>query len=259
MGALTAFQMYPTDLTSPQWKVIQQYLDDGRKRKYSLQRIFNALLYLDKTGCHWRMLPHTYPPWQLVVYYFRKWTRAGVFEQLNTMLVRLRRRKGGRAESPSVVIIDSQSVKCSEVGVEQTGFDGGKKVKGRKRHLIVDALGLVLAVAVSAANVHDSKGAFGVVRRLFCQGYRSITTIVGDGAYQGGLVRWAKRCFEWTVQITVGLKGDGFKPLPMRWKIERTIAWMNWSRRLAKDYECTTSSSESMIYLSNIHRILSKF
>jgi transposase len=177
---------------------------------------------------------------------------------MNTCLVKLRRRRSGRAEHPSVVIIDSQSVKCSEVGVEQTGFDGGKKVKGRKRHLIVDALGLVLVVVVSAANVHDSKGAFGVVRRLFCQGYRKIEKIIGDGGYKGGLVRWAKRCFEWTVQITVGLKGDGFKPLPMRWKIERTIAWMNWSRRLSKDYECTTSSSESMIYLSNIHRILSK-
>ena len=117
MGAPTAFQMYPTDLTSPQWKVIQQYLDDGRKWKYSLRRIFNALLYLDKTGCHWRMLPHTYLPWQLVVYYFRKWTRSGVLERMNTCLVKLRRRRSGRAEHPSVVIIDSQSVKCSEVGV----------------------------------------------------------------------------------------------------------------------------------------------
>ncbi len=250
--------MFPTDLTNPQWKVIQPLMDDKRKRKYSLRRILNALLYLEKTGCQWRMLPHNYPPWQLCVYYFRKWTRCGIPERLNTALVKLRRRCSGRGEYPTVVIIDSQSVKCSEVGVEQTGFDGGKKVKGRKRHLIVDALGLVLAVAVGAANTHDSKGAYPVIRKLFCQGHRGISKIIGDGGYKGGLATWAKRCFEWTVEITIGMKGEGFKPLPVRWKIERTIAWMNWSRRLAKDYECTTTSSESMIYLSNIHRILNK-
>jgi putative transposase len=258
MGATTPIKMFPTDLTNPQWQVIAAFIADKRKRKYSLRKILNALLYLNKTGCQWRMLPSKYPPWQSCVYYFRKWTRNGTLERLNTELVKLRRRSGGRDESPTIVIIDSQSIKCSEVGVEQTGFDGGKKVKGRKRHLIVDALGLVLAVSVSAANVHDSKGALGVVRKLFCQGHRKINKIVADGGYKGGFVKWAKRCFEWTIEITVGLKGEGFHPIPLRWKIERTIAWMNWSRRLAKDYECTTSSSESMIYLSNIQRIIDK-
>lgn len=259
MGALTPFQMYPTDLTNSQWKVIKEFLDDGRKRRYSLRAIFNALLYLDRSGCQWRMLPKTYPPFRLCFYYLRKWTRSSVFERLNTHLVRLRRRAGWRNSEPTVVVIDSQSVKCSEVGVEQTGFDGGKGIKGRKRHLITDALELVLAVTVSAANVHDSKGAVPVIRKLFCNGYRKLEKIIGDGGYRGGLIKWAKRCFDWTIEITMGLTGQSFKPQPLRWKIERTIAWMNWDRRLAKDYECTTTSSETMIYLSNIHRIIRKF
>ena len=251
--------MFPTDLTNSQWKVIKHFLDDGRRRKYSLRRIFNALLYLDKTGCQWRMLPRNYPPFRICFYYLRKWTKSNVFGRLNASLVRLRRRGAWRDDDPSIVVIDSQSVKCSEVGVEQTGFDGGKKVKGRKRHLVTDSLGLVLAVAVTTAQVHDSKGAVPALRNLFCNGYRSIEKIIGDGGYRGGLILWAKRCFGWAIEITMGLTGKSFKPLPMRWKIERTIAWMNWDRRLSKDYECTTNSSETMVYLSNIHRIIRKF
>jgi len=143
--------MYPTELTDSQWEVIQLYLPVQRKRKYSLRAVVEAKLYVLKTGCQWRMLPVDFPPYQLIYYYFRSWTVSGLWQELNQQLNRLYRLGQGRFSSPSVAIVDSQTVKNSERGLNDTGFDGHKRIKGRKRHLAVDTLGLVLAVSLTAA------------------------------------------------------------------------------------------------------------
>ena len=179
--------MYPTDLTDSAWQVIDQILADKRKRKYSLRAIFNALLYVTKMGCQWRQMPNDLPPWLVCYYYFwigppKRWRNEGKWERLNKTLVERRRQKANRHASPSVGVIDSQSVKNSEWGVVLKGFDGNKKVQGRKRHLVVDTLGLVLVV-VHAANQHDSPAARAVLSSLARQGYERLTKILADSAY----------------------------------------------------------------------------
>lgn len=251
--------MYPTDLTDSAWQVIQDSLADKRKRKHSLRSIFNALLYVTKTGCQWRQMPNDLPPWPICYYYFWKWRNDGTWERLNQALVRRRRLKAGRQASPSVGVIDSQSVKCSEWGVVPKGYDGHKKVNGRKRHLVVDTLGLVLVVVVHAANVHDSPAARLVVSRLAKQGFERLTKLLADSAYGKKLARWMKKTVGLVLEVVRVSELAGFRVVPMRWKVERTFAWMNWSRRLSKDYECGVSSHESFVYLSNINRMLRHF
>ena len=256
--------MYPTDLTDSAWQVIQEILADKRKRKYSLRSIFNALLYVTKTGCQWRQMPNDLPPWPLCYYYFWKWRNDGTWERLNKALVRRRRQKAKREASPSMGVIDSQSrsadaVKCSEWGVVPKGFDGNKKVNGRKRHIVVDTLGLVLVVVVHAANHHDSPAARAVLSRLAQQGYERMVKILADSAYGKKLARWAKKTMGLVLEVVKVSELAGFHVVPMRWKVERTFAWMNWSRRLSKDYECGVNSHESFVYLSNINRMLKHF
>ena len=251
--------MYPTDLSDSAWKVIQEILADKRKRRYSLRSIINAVLYVTKTGCQWRMLPNDLPPWQLCYYYFHKWRNDGTWERLNKSLVCKRREKAGRKPSPSVGVIDSQSVKNSEWGVPDKGFDGNKKIQGRKRHIVVDTLGLVLAVVVHAANQHDSPSARAVVARLMAQGYGRLEKLLADSAYGEKLRQWAKQAYKLTIEVVKVCDLPGFHVAPMRWKVERTFAWMAWSRRLSKDYECDCSSHESFVYISNINRMIKHF
>lgn len=251
--------MYPTDLTDSAWQVIQEILADKRKRKYSLRAIFNALLYITKTGGQWRQMPNDLPPWPLCYYYFWKWRNDGTWEKLNKALVERRRKKANREASPSVGIIDSQSIKCSEWGVVPKGYDGYKKVKGRKRHIVVDTLGLVLVVVVHAANVHDSPAAQRVLSRLARQGFERLSKILADSAYGKKLGDWMKKTYRLTLEVVKVSELAGFQVIPMRWKVERTFAWMNWSRRLSKDYECGVSSHESFVYLSNINRMIKHF
>lgn len=251
--------MYPTDLTDSAWQVIEQILADKRKRKYSLRAILNALLYLTKTGCQWRLLPNDLPPWPLCYYYFWKWRNNGRWEKLNKALVERRRNQAGRTTSPSVGIIDSQSVKCSEWGVVPKGYDGHKRVNGRKRHIVVDTLGLVLVVVVHAANQHDSPAARAVLTRLAGQGYERMSKVLADSAYGKKLACWLKKTFGLILEVVKVSELAGFQVVPMRWKVERTFAWMNWSRRLSKDYECGVNSHESFVYLSNINRMLKHF
>ena len=251
--------MYPTDLTDSAWQVIAEILADKRKRKYSLRTIFNALLYVTKTGCQWRQMPNDLPPWSLCYYYFWKWRNNGTWERLNKSLVERRRQKAKREASPSVGVIDSQSVKCSEWGVVSKGFDGNKKVNGRKRHIVVDTLGLVLVVVVHAANQHDSPAARGVLTSLAQQGYERLSKILADSAYGKELACWVKKSLGYILEVVKVSELAGFQVVPMRWKVERTFAWMNWSRRLSKDYECGVNTHESFVYLSNINRMLKHF
>jgi putative transposase len=253
----TSPNMYPTDLTDSQWEVIQHFLPVQRKRKYSLRLVVNATLYILKTGCQWRMLPKEYPPYQVVYYYFRSWALTGKWEELNRQLNRLYRLKHGRKSSPSVAIVDSQTVKNSERGLSDTGFDGHKRIKGRKRHLAVDTLGLVLAVSLTAANVHDSKAAFGLFANLARQEYERLERVLADSAYRGSLQNWSYGQLGWKVEIATAVKGNqkAFEISPQRWKVERTISWLQWSRRLAKDYEANLDSAAAFVYLNNINRI----
>lgn len=154
---------YPTSLTESPYRTILQIIGDKRKRKRSLRSIFDVVLYLLKTGCQWRMLPSDFLRWELVYYYYQKWSRDGTLEELHEVLRNKLRRKRGRKESPSVGIIDSQSIKTSKVGGECRGIDGGKKIKGRKRHIITDTQGLLLGIEIHAANQHDSRSAFAIL------------------------------------------------------------------------------------------------
>ena len=185
--------MYPTDLTDSQWQVIEGILNDQRKRKHSLRSVFNAIVYVAKTGCQWRMIPQDLPYWQLSYYYFWKWRNEGRWETMNKALRELRRKKAKREASPSVAVIDSQSIKCSEWGVPRKGYDGHKKVQGRKRHILVDTLGLVLLAVVGAANEHDSKAARSVFPRLASLKYTRLTKILADSAYGKELAKWVKK------------------------------------------------------------------
>ena len=223
-----------------------------RKRKHSLREIFNAVLYLLKTGCQWRMLPSDFPKWELVYYYFRQWKEDGTLEELNEVLRNRLRKQCGKSLSPSVGLIDSQSAKTTRVGGESRGYDGGKKIKGRKRHIITDTNGWLLSVVIHAANEHDSQTGFGVMETLRYR-FERMKKIYADGGYRGELVSKVKQQLGWDLEITLRAdKETGFKPLPKRWIIERTFSWLENFRRLAKDYEYTLSSSAAMVLLAFI-------
>jgi putative transposase len=244
---------YPTNLTDKQWQVIEKILDDKkRKRKHSLRNIFNAIMYILKTGCQWRMLPIDFPQWELVYYYFSRWKYDGTLEEMNEILRNMLRKQKGKPVSPSVGLIDSQSIKTTRVGGEERGYDGNKKIKGRKRHIITDTNGWLLSVVINAANKHDSQTGFEVMDTLKYR-FERMQKIYADGGYRGELVDEVKNQLGWELEIVLRSdKNAGFKPLPKRWIIERTFSWLENFRRLAKDYEYTVSSSTAMIFLAFI-------
>jgi putative transposase len=250
---------YPTNLTEKQWQVIEKIVNNKkRKRKHSLREILNAIFYLLKTGCQWRMLPNDFAPWNTVYFYYSKWKNEGLIEELNEILRSYIREKAGKQSSPSVGIIDSRSVKTTRIGGHDRGIDGGKKVKGRKQHIIIDTMGLLLAVVVHAANIHDSQSAFGVIEQLKYR-FSSMVKIIADGGYRGELAEKVKKAFGWTLEVI--LRPDyikGFKVLPKRWIVERTFAWFESYRRLSKDYEFNTDTSETMIQLEMIKVMLNR-
>ena len=157
---------YPSDLTNSQWQVIKSLIDNGRKRKYSIRKVMNANLYVTKSGYQWQMLPEQYLPWQSVYYYFYKWSIKGLLSVLHDTLVKFIRVKSGKNQEPSVGIVDSQTIKTINICQDEIGYDGGKKIKGRKRHIVVDTMGLLLSVIIHPANIHDSVGVTDVLWRL---------------------------------------------------------------------------------------------
>jgi len=251
--------MYSTDLTNTQWQFIKSSLIfEERKRKYDLREIWNALNYIVKSGCQWRMLPLNFAKWQLVYYYYSKWSTLEIFDLLLEKLRNKVRVKMGQNSEASLGIIDSQSVRWGN-NRSLKSFDGNKKVKGIKRHVIVDKNGFLIAVMVGVAHIHDSKAALLLMRIL--KGFLcSIKIIIADGGYRGELADEVKRIFGYAIDVVMRKddKSTDFKPVSKRWVIERTFSWFDNDRRLCRNYELLFESSENMVKLSAIKLLLNK-
>jgi putative transposase len=246
---------YTSDLTDQQWSAVKGLLPNakpgGRPRTTDLRDVIDAILYLLKTGCQWRNLPSEFPPWETVYTYFRNWSRDGTVKRIRQRLVKRVRRKEGRRTFPTIAIMDSQSVKTGKVVSKDKGYDGGKHVKGRKRHIAVDILGLPLAVAVTSANTHDKVGGKKVIERMGrWLKEKSPKKIYADGGYMGAPFRkFVRGAIGATLSIKkgIGKKFKGFKPIPKRWVVERSFAWLGDYRRLDKDQERMAFVSHEMI------------
>ena len=249
---------YPTNVSNSQWQIISNFLDVERNRKYDLREIVNSTLYLVKTGCQWRMLPGDFPKWQIVYYYFSVWRKNEIWEQIHEALVEKIRKTEGKNEEPTVGIIDAQSVKSTLVSSQDKGFDAGKKIKGIKRHIIVDTLGLILAVVIQSASVQDRDGAVSVIDKLM-ETWRKVIKIFADGGYAGKLLGKVKDKFKIELEIIKRDELHTFKILPKRWIVERTFSWIDTNRRNSKNYERLNQTSVAMVHLSAIRIMLNRF
>lgn len=249
---------YSSNVSDSGWKIISKYLNTERNRKYDLREVWNALMYIVKTGCQWRMLPHDFPRWEVVYYYYSKWIK----EELNDLIlerlrsiVRIRKNQEKRA---TLGIMDSQSVRWGN-NRSFKSYDGNKKVKGIKRHVVVDKNGFLLAIMVTVAHIHDSKAVL-LLMRVLKECFHSIKVIIADGGYCGGVIDEVKKRFGYVLKIVMRKQriDSTFKPVHKRWIVERTFAWFDNDRRLCRNYELLMESSEEMVKLSAIKLLANK-
>ena len=247
------------ELSDFQWEGIMDLLPTQRKRKYDLRDVVNSIFYLHRTGIQWRNLPLNFVPWRIAYYYFRSWTKNGTWEALNVFLVEFERSCQGKEVSASLACADSQSIKAAPFINEGRGIDGNKKVNGRKRHILVDTLGLIIGVVVSAANKSDGQVGCELMKK--CSGqFGRLKKVLVDAVYAGTFFDFVAD--EFGVEVEISSRpptSKGFVPIKKRWVNERTFGWFNFFRRLDKDHEKTTKSSESMVLLANIQVILGRF
>lgn len=250
---------YPTDTTDAQWEIIKPLIPPqkgrGRPREVDLRRVVDGIFYISRSGCQWRMLPHDFPPWETVYYYFNKWKEGGTLKRIHDSLTEQVRQRDKPTER-TTASVDSQSTD-SHGTQEARAFDGGKMMDGRKRHLVVDSLGLLLAVAVTAGNVADGKGGIACLSQLGPADLPGVDTIFADTAYTKAgfpvfVAQWKPGCQ--VVTIARAKDDQGFVKLPIRWVVERTNAWLTKNRRLCRSYEHTTSSEVAFIHIAMIHR-----
>jgi putative transposase len=253
---------YTTDLTDAEWQFIHYCFPKprptGRPREHSYRELLDAIFYLNRTGCQWRNLPTDFAPWRTVYHYFRLWKRSGLWAEIHTHLREFLRQLAGRDRHASAAILDSQSVKSTECS-DTRGYDAGKKVNGRKRHVLVDTLGLILLVLVLPANLQDRDAARQLLERFYgASRRRTVKHIWADGGYAGTLLAWAQRLWRCTVEIVKRTDAHCFRVLPRRWVVERTFGWLGRYRRLNRDYERQAHTGETMVYVAMIRLMLAR-
>lgn len=256
---------YASDLSDDEWNLIEGLMPKpkklGRRLKHTVRTLLNAMFYLNRTGAQWAMLPREFPPKSTVFDHYQAWSKCGLWEHINARLREKVRKAEGRMAAPTAAILDSQSVKTAEAGGEEIGYDAGKKVRGRKRHLLVDSLGMILGLRVSSAAVQDRDGARMLLAAVYCL-YGRLAIIWADSGYAGKLVAWVKNLRPYgRLHLDIvrrNPEAKGFELVRKRWVVERTFSWLYKCRRLTRDYERLLPHSESQVYIAMTRLMLKR-
>ncbi len=247
-----------SEFTDSQWQVIDKIIDDQRKRKHSLRVIINAIFSLNNTGSQWRNLDSKYPPWQTVFYHFSQFKQRDIWENILDFVVVNERKRQGKQDTPSLLAIDSQSIKKVQFTNEETGIDGGKNVNGRKRTILVDTLGLPWSIKVTAANISDNQAGILAVDLLNGKVPR-LEKITADMGYKTTFKEHIESNYKWAVEVMQKPESTiGFVPQKNRWQVERSFGWLNFRRRLFRDVEKTVFSSEAMLQIAFISLVINR-